>query len=139
MSLLSWRFQILPVALIAAGAAGLWFGLAPDRAAAPLATGSIVSGSGWCAARAGDGGAGRDPGRTDLALRDWLGAAAQRCGQLGKQDNCQVTVTLSLANRLPVAYRLYLPEDGPGIRRVDGDRLSPVPPIQLLIRRLARA
>jgi SRSO17 transposase len=38
----------------------------------------------------------------------------QYCGQLGKQDNCQVTVTLSLANHdasLPVAYRLYLPED----------------------------
>ncbi len=34
------------------------------------------------------------------------------CGQLGKQANCQVAVTLSLANHhasLPVAYRLYLP------------------------------
>jgi multidrug efflux system membrane fusion protein len=37
MSSLSWRFQILLVALIAAGAAGLWFGLAPDQAASPLA------------------------------------------------------------------------------------------------------
>jgi multidrug efflux system membrane fusion protein len=37
MSLLSRRFQILLVALIAAGAAGLWFGLAPDQAASPLA------------------------------------------------------------------------------------------------------
>jgi multidrug efflux system membrane fusion protein len=37
MSLLSWRFQILLVALIATGAAGLWFGLAPDQAASPLA------------------------------------------------------------------------------------------------------
>jgi hypothetical protein len=38
----------------------------------------------------------------------------QYCGQLGKQDNCRVAVTLSLANHdasLPVAYRLYLPED----------------------------
>ena len=38
----------------------------------------------------------------------------QYCGQLGKQDNCQVAVSLSLANHhasLPVAYRLYLPED----------------------------
>jgi len=37
----------------------------------------------------------------------------QYCGQLGKQANCQVTVSLSIANRaasLPVAYRLYLPE-----------------------------
>jgi SRSO17 transposase len=47
----------------------------------------------------------------------------QYCGQLGKQDNCQVAVSLSLANRdgsLPVAYRLYLPEDwakDQGLRR----------------------
>src|SRR5512147_3302977 len=43
-----------------------------------------------------------------------VGVARQYCGQLGKQDNCQVAVTLSLANHaasLPVAYRLYLPED----------------------------
>jgi SRSO17 transposase len=43
-----------------------------------------------------------------------VGVTQQYCGQLGKQDNCQVAVTLSLANRdasLPVAYRLYLPED----------------------------
>jgi len=39
--------------------------------------------------------------------------ARQYCGQLGKQDNCQVAVSLSVANdhaSLPVAYRLYLPE-----------------------------
>ena len=43
-----------------------------------------------------------------------VGVARQYCGQLGKQDNCQVAVTLSLANHaasLPVAYRLYLPRD----------------------------
>ena len=43
-----------------------------------------------------------------------VGVAHQYCGQLGKQDNCQVAVSLSLANHaasLPVAYRLYLPED----------------------------
>jgi len=37
----------------------------------------------------------------------------QYCGQLGKQANCQVAVSLSLANRhasLPAAYRLYLPK-----------------------------
>ena len=40
--------------------------------------------------------------------------ARQYCGELGKQDNCQVAVTLSIANRdasLPVAYQLYLPKD----------------------------
>ena len=43
-----------------------------------------------------------------------VGVARQYCGQLGKQDNCQVAVSLSLANHhasLPAAYRLYLPED----------------------------
>ncbi len=42
-----------------------------------------------------------------------VGVARQPCGQLGKQDNCQVAVSLSVANdhaSLPVAYRLYLPE-----------------------------
>jgi SRSO17 transposase len=42
-----------------------------------------------------------------------VGVARQYCGQLGKQENCQVAVTLSIANHaasLPVAYRLYLPE-----------------------------
>jgi SRSO17 transposase len=42
-----------------------------------------------------------------------VGVARQYCGQLGKQDNCQVAVALSVANEvasLPVAYRLYLPE-----------------------------
>jgi len=43
-----------------------------------------------------------------------VGVAHQYCGQLGKQSNCQVAVSLSLANgagSLPVAYRLYLPKD----------------------------
>jgi SRSO17 transposase len=43
-----------------------------------------------------------------------VGVARQYCGQLGKQENCQVAVSLSLANHhasLPVAYRLYLPAD----------------------------
>jgi SRSO17 transposase len=49
-----------------------------------------------------------------------VGVARQYCGQLGKQDNCQVAVTLSVANdyaSLPIAHRLYLPEtwtDDPG-------------------------
>jgi SRSO17 transposase len=43
-----------------------------------------------------------------------VGVARQYCGQIGKQDNCQVAVSLSLANAhasLPVAYRLYLPQE----------------------------
>src|SRR6201988_4001328 len=51
-----------------------------------------------------------------------VGVARQYCGQLGKEDNCQVAVSLSLANgyaSLPVAYRLYLPQEW----RQDGDRL----------------
>jgi SRSO17 transposase len=45
--------------------------------------------------------------------RHSVGVARQYCGQLGKQDNCQVAVTLAIANEhasLPIAYRLYLPE-----------------------------
>jgi SRSO17 transposase len=43
-----------------------------------------------------------------------VGVARQYCGQLGKQDNCQIAVSLSLANgtaSLPVAWRLYLPQE----------------------------
>jgi len=46
--------------------------------------------------------------------RHSVGVARQYCGQLGKQDNCQAAVSLSLANRhasLPVSWRLYLPEE----------------------------
>jgi SRSO17 transposase len=46
--------------------------------------------------------------------RHSVGVARQYCGQLGKEDNCQVAVSLSLANEhasLPVAYRLYLPQE----------------------------
>ena len=42
-----------------------------------------------------------------------VGVSHQYCGQLGKQANCQVAVSLSLANHhasLPVAYQLYLPK-----------------------------
>jgi SRSO17 transposase len=42
-----------------------------------------------------------------------VGVARQYCGQLGKQDNCQVAVSLSVANdhaSLPIAYQLFLPE-----------------------------
>jgi SRSO17 transposase len=44
--------------------------------------------------------------------RHSVGVARQYCGQLGKRDNCQIAVSLSLANHaasLPIAWRLYLP------------------------------
>jgi SRSO17 transposase len=55
-----------------------------------------------------------------------VGVARQYCGQRGKQDNCQVAVTLSAANAwgsLPIAHRLYLPEtwaDDPAQREKAG-------------------
>jgi SRSO17 transposase len=42
-----------------------------------------------------------------------VGVARQYCGQLGKQDNCRVAVSLSVSTHtasLPIAFRLYLPE-----------------------------
>ena len=67
------------------------------------------------------------PPRNAAPIRAWLvddtglpkkgklsvGVARQYCGQLGKRENCQVAVTLSVATEhasLPVAYRLHLPE-----------------------------
>lgn len=46
--------------------------------------------------------------------RHSVGVARQYCGQVGKQENCQTAVSLSVATHqasLPVAYRLYLPKD----------------------------
>ncbi|WP_428419917.1 IS701 family transposase [Methylibium sp.] len=46
--------------------------------------------------------------------RHSVGVTRQYCGMLGKQDNCQVAVSISLASdqgSLPVAWQLYLPED----------------------------
>jgi SRSO17 transposase len=42
-----------------------------------------------------------------------VGVARQYCGQLGKSDNCQAAVSLSVStwnSSLPIAWRLYLPE-----------------------------
>ena len=46
--------------------------------------------------------------------RHSVGVAHQYCGELGQAGNCQVAVTLSIANHhasLPVGYQLYLPEE----------------------------
>ena len=46
--------------------------------------------------------------------RHSVGVARQYCGQLGKQDNCQVAVSVSVANErasLPISYQLYLPRE----------------------------
>ena len=45
--------------------------------------------------------------------RHSVGVTRQYCGQLGKQENCRVAVSLSVATEhisLPIAWRLYLPE-----------------------------
>src|SRR5438046_2573777 len=42
-----------------------------------------------------------------------VGGARQYCGQVGKQDNCRVAVSLSVTTEkasMPIAFRLYLPE-----------------------------
>jgi SRSO17 transposase len=46
--------------------------------------------------------------------RHSVGVARQYCGQLGKQDNCQVAVSLSVATQrgsLPIAWQLYVPRE----------------------------
>jgi SRSO17 transposase len=45
--------------------------------------------------------------------RHSVGVTRQYCGQLGKQDNCRVAVSLSVSTwtaSVPIAWRLYLPE-----------------------------
>ena len=55
-----------------------------------------------------------------------VGVANQYCGVLGKNHNCQVSVSVSLANEaasIPAAHRLYLPKswaDDPNRRAVVG-------------------
>ena len=46
--------------------------------------------------------------------RHSVGVARQYCGQLGKQDNCEVAVSLSIATQrgsLPIAWQLYVPKE----------------------------
>jgi SRSO17 transposase len=43
-----------------------------------------------------------------------VGVTRQYCGQVGKQENCRVAVSLSISTAalsLPIAWRLYLPEE----------------------------
>jgi SRSO17 transposase len=43
-----------------------------------------------------------------------VGVTRQYCGQVGKQENCRVAVSLSVAtwsSSLPISYRLYLPKE----------------------------
>lgn len=55
-----------------------------------------------------------------------VGVTRQYCGVLGKQENCQVAVSISLVHEqlsVPAAYRLYLPESwaqDPARRRAAG-------------------
>src|SRR6266516_3684654 len=52
--------------------------------------------------------------------RHSVGVTRQYCGVLGKQDNCQVAVTVTLANEavsVPGGYRLYVPESWANGRR----------------------
>lgn len=52
-----------------------------------------------------------DTGHTKKGTHS-VGVARQYCGRLGKTDNCQVAVSLSLATAagsVPLAYRLYVP------------------------------
>jgi len=45
--------------------------------------------------------------------RESVGVARQYCGQVGKQDNCRVAVSLSVTTEkasMSVTYRLYLPQ-----------------------------
>jgi SRSO17 transposase len=61
--------------------------------------------------------------------RHSVGVAAQYCGQLGRESNCQVAVSLSVANHhasLPIAYRLYLPREWASDRK--RRRKAGVPP-----------
>jgi SRSO17 transposase len=46
--------------------------------------------------------------------RHSVGVARQYCGEVGKQENCRVAVSLSLASErlsMPAAFRLYLPRE----------------------------
>ena len=65
---------------------------------------------------------GVDRGRQRISKKGThsVGVARQYCGQLGKQENCRVAVSVSLATEqasLPAASRLYLPQLSANDRR----------------------
>jgi SRSO17 transposase len=74
-----------------------------------------------------------------------VGVTRQYCGVLGKQDNCQVAVSVSLAceqGSLPVAWQLYLPrnwaDDAPaGSKRGCPRRPCSLPSLKLPCNRYA--
>src|SRR5579871_406956 len=50
-----------------------------------------------------------------------VGVTRQYCGQVGKQENCRIAVSVSLATEqasLPARYQLYLPENWAGDREL---------------------
>ena len=60
--------------------------------------------------------------------RHSVGVARQYCGQLGKTENCQVAVSLSLATEagsLPLTWRLYLPKQWAEDRERRGEAKIP--------------
>jgi len=62
-----------------------------------------------------------------------VGVTRQYCGQLGKQENCRIAVSVSLATTqtsLPATYQLYLPKSGQRCATTSESRRagrSPVP------------
>jgi len=58
--------------------------------------------------------------------RHSVGVARQYCGEIGKQDNCQAAVSVTLATAagsIPIAWQLYLPQewaDDPARRQAAG-------------------
>jgi SRSO17 transposase len=76
-----------------------------------------------------------------------VGVARQYCGQLGKQDNCQVAVSVSVANErasLPIDYRLYLPrewaDDAQRLRKAEvPEDVAFATKVQLALEQLQRA
>jgi SRSO17 transposase len=76
-----------------------------------------------------------------------VGVARQYCGQHRKQDNCQVAVSLSVANErasLPVDYQLYLPrewaEDPQRLRKAEVPaNVTFTTKVQLALEQLQRA